>query len=187
VQNEVWGPTTHLDRHANYFLDLIKDHLLVDLAPDVLVPTWRNNRAGGAFIAKRLDHILVAESLLSAVGRYQSWVELPYISDHAPVIAQFDFSQTRVAYPFKLNPTWLVEQDFALIVKEVWGDSTFLEEVDIQLRFVWKLKTLKSRIKDWARHIRWENSTSWKLWRRKSVGDFPSCQRLVLTLLLNHI
>jgi hypothetical protein len=59
-----------------------------------------------------------------------------------------------VAYPFKLNPTWLVEQDFSLIVKDVWGNSTFLEEVDIQLRFVWKLKTLKARIKDWARHIR---------------------------------
>ena len=61
-----------------------------------------------------------------------------------------------MAYPFKLNPTWLVEHDFALIVKEVRGDSTFLEEVDIQLRFVWKLKTLKSRIKYWARHIRQE-------------------------------
>jgi hypothetical protein len=112
--------------------------------------------SGGAFIAKHLDHILVVESLLSVVGRYRSWVEIPYISDHAPVIAQFDFSQTRVAYPFKLNPTWLVEQDFSLIVKEVWGDSIFLEEVDIQLRFVWKLKTLKSRIKDWARHTRRE-------------------------------
>jgi len=83
-------------------------------------------------------------------------VELPFISDHAPVIAQFDFSQSRVAYTFKLNLTWLVEQDFALIVRDVWGNSTFLEEVDIQLRFVWKFKTLKSRIKDWARHIRRE-------------------------------
>jgi hypothetical protein len=68
--------------------------------------------------------------------------------------AQFDFSQTRVAYPFKLNPTWLAEQDFAQIVKDVWGDSILLEEVDIQLRLVWKLKTLKSRIKSWARHTR---------------------------------
>jgi hypothetical protein len=69
--DEVWGPTTHLDRHANYFHDLIKDHLLVDLAPDILVPTWRNDRAGGTFTAKRLDHILVAKDLFSTVGRYQ--------------------------------------------------------------------------------------------------------------------
>jgi hypothetical protein len=56
------------------------NHSLVDLAPDTLVPTWRNGRAGGAGIAKRLDRALVAESLLLEVGRYRSWVELPYIS-----------------------------------------------------------------------------------------------------------
>jgi hypothetical protein len=37
--NEVWGPTSHLDRHAGYFLNMIKDHSLVDLAPDILIPT----------------------------------------------------------------------------------------------------------------------------------------------------
>jgi len=37
--DEIWRLVTPLDRHANYFLDLIKDHLLVDLAPDVWVPT----------------------------------------------------------------------------------------------------------------------------------------------------
>jgi hypothetical protein len=96
----------------------------------------------------------VAESLLSVVGRYRSWVELPFISDHAPVIAQFDFTQVHVAYPFKLNPTWLAEENFSLIVKDVWGDPTFLDELDIQHRIVWKLKTLKSRIKAWVRHNR---------------------------------
>ena len=37
--DKIWGPVAHLDIHANYFLDLIKDNLLVDLALDVLVPT----------------------------------------------------------------------------------------------------------------------------------------------------
>jgi hypothetical protein len=77
--DEIWGTVAHLNRQANYFLDLIKDNSLVDLAPNVLVPTCRNERAGDAFIAKRLDRIIVAEGLLSAVGRYRSWVELPYI------------------------------------------------------------------------------------------------------------
>jgi hypothetical protein len=47
---------------------------------------------------------------------------------------------------------WLVENEFTLILKEVWQDGAFMEELDIQHRIVWKLKILKSRIKAWARH-----------------------------------
>jgi hypothetical protein len=39
-----------------------------------------------------------------------------------------------VAYSFKLNPTWLAETDFDLILKEEWKDVVFLEELDIQHR-----------------------------------------------------
>jgi hypothetical protein len=86
-------------------------------------------------------------SLLIDVGRYRTWVDLPYVSDHAPVVAQFDFHQLLVAYPFKLNPSWMTEVDFTTIVKEVWWDIGFLLEQDVQIRFVWKLKVLKARIK----------------------------------------
>jgi hypothetical protein len=75
----------------------------------------------------------------------------PYVSDHVPVIAQFDFQHFPVAYPFKLNPSWMAEEEFTTIVKEVWLDTGFLVESDFQHRFVWKLKVLKSRIKTWAR------------------------------------
>jgi len=71
------------------------------------------------------------------VGRYRTWVEVPYIYDHAPVIVQLDFTQSRVAFPFKLNPTWMGEQGFIQIVKEVWRDPIFLQEADIQLKLVW--------------------------------------------------
>jgi hypothetical protein len=165
---------------------MIKDHLLVDLAPDVLVPTWRNGRVGGAGIAKRLDHILVAESLLIDEGRYRSWVELPFISDHAPVIAQFDFTQVQVAYPFKLNPTWLVETKFSLIVKDVWKDTVFLEELDIQHRIVWKLKTLKSRIKAWVRHSRREKLRKLETLEEDISRGYSVCLEMGWTLLLNH-
>jgi hypothetical protein len=61
---------TQLDKHADYFKSFIKDQLLVDLVLDVLVPTWRNGRTGGEGIAKILDHILAAESLINDEGRY---------------------------------------------------------------------------------------------------------------------
>jgi endonuclease/exonuclease/phosphatase family metal-dependent hydrolase len=89
--DEVWGPAAHMDRHAGYFLNMIKDHSLVDLALDILIPTWRNGRAGDTGIAKRLDRILVSESLLQEVGCYHSWVEIPYIYDHAAVINSIGF------------------------------------------------------------------------------------------------
>jgi hypothetical protein len=54
--DEVWGPTTHLDRHAIYFTDLIKDHMLVDLALELLVPTWRNGRVGVHALQKFGSH-----------------------------------------------------------------------------------------------------------------------------------
>jgi hypothetical protein len=40
---------------------------------------------------------------------FWSWVDLPFVSDHAPVVAQFDLQPFPMAYPFKLNPTWLNE------------------------------------------------------------------------------
>jgi hypothetical protein len=85
------------------------------------------------------------------VGRYRTWVDLPYVSDHAPVVAQFDFHQFLVAYPFNLNPYWMTEVDFTSIVKELWWDTSFLLLSNVQHRLVWKLKVLKDQIKSWAR------------------------------------
>jgi len=85
------------------------------------------------------------------MGRYRAWVELPFVSDHASVVVQFAYQPFLVAYPFKLNPTWLIEEDFEHIVKDVWNDPILLAEADVQYRFVLKLKTLKARIKSWAK------------------------------------
>jgi hypothetical protein len=130
---------------------MMLDHHLIDLLPDEIVPTWRNGRSGLDSISKCLDRVLASESLLNDVGRFRSWVDLPFVSDHAPVVAQFDFQQFLMAYPFKLNPSWLNEADFTPIVSDVWRDPDFLLESDVQIRFVWKLKVLKAQIKSWAR------------------------------------
>jgi hypothetical protein len=62
--DEVWGLSGTSGSTCRLFFKLIKDHSLVNLALDILIPTWRNGRAGGAGIAKRLDRALVSESLL---------------------------------------------------------------------------------------------------------------------------
>jgi hypothetical protein len=78
-------------------------------------------------------------------------VEIPFVSDHAPVAVQLEFQPFSMAYPFKLNPSWLNEADLAPIVCDVWWDPGFLVETNVQIRFVWKLKVLKSQIKSWVR------------------------------------
>jgi hypothetical protein len=50
--DEIWGASTHLDKLVGFFKDLFQAHHLVDLLPDVLVPTWRNGRAGVTVLPK---------------------------------------------------------------------------------------------------------------------------------------
>jgi endonuclease/exonuclease/phosphatase family metal-dependent hydrolase len=41
-------------------------------------------------IARRLDRFLVTEDILISSELYNSWVEIPFISDHAPIILQLE-------------------------------------------------------------------------------------------------
>jgi hypothetical protein len=109
---------------------------------------------GAESISKRLDRVFISEDLVNLSGRYRSWVAYPFLSDHAPVLLQIENTSYPTAYPFKLNPTWLKENDFSQIVHEVWNDQQFLQESGVQRRLVWKLKCLKQRVKIWAKQQR---------------------------------
>jgi len=101
--DEIWGASTHSDKMAGFFKDLFQSHHLVDMLHDILVLTWRNDRAGADYIAKILDCILAAKTILCQVGCFRSWVKYPYFSDHAPVVSQFEFQLFPMTYPFKFN------------------------------------------------------------------------------------
>jgi hypothetical protein len=151
----MWGEATHLDLLSSFFNEIFNKAGLIDVIPDVLVPTWRNGRRGFASISKRLDHVLVAEDLIASVGRYKSWVDYPFFSDHAPVLLRFDKPSFSTAYPFKFNARWLLESEVSIIVTKVWKDLTFLAERDVQQRFAKKMKSLKTHIKAWSKeHLR---------------------------------
>jgi hypothetical protein len=55
------------------------------------------------------------------------------------------------AYPFKLNPQWLLEEDYNVLVHKVWKDPKFLTEEGSQRIIVWKLKDLKTQTKLWVK------------------------------------
>jgi hypothetical protein len=72
-----------------------------------MVPTWRNGCVGHHVIARRLDRCLISETTLSTIFLSRSWVEYPYISDHAPILIQFEDALVYKAFPFKFNALWL--------------------------------------------------------------------------------
>jgi hypothetical protein len=49
---EVWGSSARADPLADFFVNMLQDTGLVDLAPSHLTPTWRNGRVGSTGISK---------------------------------------------------------------------------------------------------------------------------------------
>jgi endonuclease/exonuclease/phosphatase family metal-dependent hydrolase len=101
--DEVWGVSALIDPHATFFRDLFLRHHLVDVKPAEVVPTWCNCRFGVDGIQKILDRVYSSAELLNDLALFRSWVELPFISDHAPVLFQLDYGFKSVSYPFKFN------------------------------------------------------------------------------------
>jgi hypothetical protein len=62
--------------------------------------------------SKRLDRFLISEDLLMEVKLHRTWVEYPFVSDHAPILLQLEESIIHRAYPFKFHAQWLLEKDF---------------------------------------------------------------------------
>jgi endonuclease/exonuclease/phosphatase family metal-dependent hydrolase len=107
---ESWGSRANLGTLHTFFTNIFSNNNLVDIQPGKLVPTWRNGRVGEAFIAKRLDRFLLSEDLVLSSGIFRSWVDFPFISDHAPILLQLELPPVYKAIPFKFNPVWRTEK-----------------------------------------------------------------------------
>ena len=92
----------------------------MDIEWDILSLTWSNSRCGLAGIAKRLDIFFMSDSLCDLLGKYRSWNLSTGSSDHKAIILQLDFDRGKFHYPFKFNPTWLLEDDFNALVSDQW-------------------------------------------------------------------
>jgi hypothetical protein len=148
---EMWGSSNFSVSLADQLKSIFKSKNLVDIRPDRMVPTWRNGRQGSQAISKRLDRCIIAESLIISRDYYRSWVEFPFISDHAPIVFQMDNVPTIKIYPFKFNPTWAMDDEFKCLVFSVWKDNKYLSEEGMQRRLVWKLRDLKQQTKVWKK------------------------------------
>jgi hypothetical protein len=108
-------------------------------------------RLGPAGIAKRLDRFLIAEELLLPSYSVRAWVNLPFLSDHAPICLQIGDGRFGAGQPFKFNLHWLRETSFNSLVRLVWTDSTLTVPGDAQGNLIRKLSRLKSLTIHWLK------------------------------------
>jgi hypothetical protein len=150
--SEIWGKKATGDPLSGFFKSLFQRHSLIDVIPTDPLPTWKNGRAGDESISKRLDRFYIAEEVLASSQKYMSWVQLPILSDHAPIYLELEHGFPKVSYPFKFNLGWIGEAGFATMVEETWQDAVFSSILDAQMRLVENLTKLKSCVKIWAKN-----------------------------------
>lgn len=150
LANEHWGGPFLPGPAEATVKDIIASNNLIDIQPIRMVPTWRNGRSGPDAIAKCLDRFMVAEGLLSSFVSSSSWVEFPYLSDHAPILLQLIPTVCRLT-PFKFDHNLLTSKNYSAIVHSTWTDPGFRTESNPQSRLIWKLKELKSITIHWEK------------------------------------
>ena len=145
---EIWGGESLLDPLAHFFSHLIVDNGLVDLAPPYAGPTWRNGRGGVEGISKRLDRFPISSSLVPSLLIHRVWTVPSEVSNHYPVCLEWGGLASSHNYPFKFNHALLLENDFCLMVKDLWAswepDPLLNDMKGLSL----KLKALKAHVKD---------------------------------------
>lgn len=66
---EIWGENARVDELSEYFRQALARVRVSDIPSPKLLPTWRNHRTGGSYIAKRLDRFLVADHLNESMDK----------------------------------------------------------------------------------------------------------------------
>jgi len=111
----------------------------LDIKLDKIVPTWKNGHVGLDAIEKCLDIFLISKELLLEVKLHRTWVEYPFVYDHAPILLRLEDTNLYIPYPFKFHAQWLEEKEFNDLVKVTWTDQKYFQESNCQRRFIWKL------------------------------------------------
>ena len=69
----IWGDVKSEDSLTYFFTAKFEEMKLVDVVPNVMIPTWSNGRCRGVGLAKWLDEFFLAKNLCEDFGKYNSW------------------------------------------------------------------------------------------------------------------
>ena len=149
--SEIWGKRAVLDPLSSFFKHHFDSVGLIDTAPSIAGPTWRNGRVGDDGINKRLDHFLIALSLIPSLLVHQVWTHISDIFGHYPVCLEWNKSLGSCNYSFKFNRSWLNDQDFVSLVTDRWSRMSPTSPGSVLYHLSHKLCSLKMEVKDWIK------------------------------------
>jgi len=145
---EVWGPHAQVDPLSDVFTHHLADNNLLDIVLEHIHSTWRNKRSREHWVAKRLDHFLISESLTDRQFLIRQWVGSGGMSDHFPIFMELKSGLLHPACPLKFIKTWLEDESFIDLFKVHWSPFDPLLPYTATFQFAENMKRMKSRIKE---------------------------------------
>ncbi|XP_019242200.1 PREDICTED: uncharacterized protein LOC109237736 [Nicotiana attenuata] len=139
LQGRMYGnPVTKAETQD--FSKCIQDLKLSELAWEGDYYTWSNKQGGGDRIWSRIDRMFGNYEWMMQWGHISTVYELPFISDHAPMILTFNDQHRSRKIPFKFFNIWVDHERFNYEVQQIWKQSFHRQK----MQNVWKkLKALR--------------------------------------------
>jgi hypothetical protein len=76
---------------------------------------------GEEYFTKRLDRFLISANLVESPLFFRQWVGSGGESDHHPIFLEVAGNTRKPTSPFKFYSSWLKEEEFINLVKELWN------------------------------------------------------------------
>ncbi|XP_055822001.1 uncharacterized protein LOC129890481 [Solanum dulcamara] len=106
--------------------------------------TWSNKQMGTDRIYSRIDRIFGNSDWMMHWGHVVTQYEVPYISDHSPMLIKIEDNQWTVKPPFRFFNIWADHSKFMEKVTEIWHKQL----VPGKMANIWaKLKALQKILK----------------------------------------
>ena len=111
----------------------------------------------------------MSEDLLEKVSIFRSWVLVSSISDHSPIVLQFEQELVEANYSFKFNHTWLKDVSFYQMVRDFLLFVSIPEGLNEMERLVLKLKKLKVKVVEWIKRKVLQDKSMLSLTKNKII------------------
>ena len=104
------------------------------------------------FSSLKPDIILLQETMCSdSLGAYKTWIKCLDLSDHFPIVFEWNTWKGSHDYHFKFNRSWLEDPDFIAWFMREWASSFNPDSIDDIEDLFLSLRKLKSATKRWTK------------------------------------
>ncbi|XP_077214051.1 uncharacterized protein LOC143848882 [Tasmannia lanceolata] len=126
------------------------DNYLTDLRAHGQTLSWNNSSKSGNWKLRRLDRALVNSEWLVNYPRSFNAYHHQGLSDHSPLIIQFDNATTNSKIPFRFLSMWLEDSSVYECVQRAWQTPVIGSPL---YRVTQKLKEAKKALKTWNHDV----------------------------------